>query len=234
MNSHIEIAVSDSGQGIEPEFLGQLFERFQQADKRTTRTYGGLGLGLSIVRHITEAHGGTVHAESSGVGRGAVFTVKLPLMMQRTAGEVERRHPTVSGSTDIGGLERLDGLRVLIVDDESDSNDVVRDLLELCGAEVRAADSAQQARAVLASWKADILVSDVGMPGEDGYALIASLRSVDSEVGQIPAVALTAYASREDKVRLLLAGFQAHVPKPIDAAELIAVIASLRRGAGKL
>ena len=234
VNSHIEIAVSDSGQGIEPEFLGQLFERFQQADKRTTRTYGGLGLGLSIVRHITEAHGGTVHAESSGVGRGAVFTVKLPLMMQRTAGEVERRHPTVSGSTDIGGLERLDGLRVLIVDDESDSNDVVRDLPELCGAEVRAADSAQQARAVLASWKADILVSDVGMPGEDGYALIAGLRSADTEVGQIPAIALTAYASREDKVRLLLAGFQAHVPKPIDAAELIAVIASLRRGAGKL
>ena len=157
-----------------------------------------------------------------------MFTVKLPLMRARTASEVERRHPTAGVA--VNDL-RLDGVRVLLVDDEPDSNEAVGNLLASCGADVRAAGSAAQARDILAGWKADVLVSDIGMPDEDGYALIASLRATEA---QIPAVALTAYASREDKVRLLSAGFQAHVPKPLEVAELVPVIASLRRAVGQL
>jgi PAS domain S-box-containing protein len=233
VNSHIEIAVSDTGQGIDPGFLPHMFERFQQGDAGPSRAHGGLGLGLAIVRHIVEAHGGTVHAESPGPGRGAVFTVKLPLMMARRAGELERRHPTVGAVADGRELQRLDGLRILVVDDEPDSNDAVSELLASCGADVRAAASADEARDVLARWRPDVLVSDVGMPGEDGYAFIARLRANEGDRAPMPAVALTAYASRDDKVRLLSAGFQAHVPKPLDPNELVAVIASLvgaRRG----
>jgi len=234
VNSHVEIAVSDTGQGIDPEFLPHVFERFQQADVGSSRTHGGLGLGLAIVRHLVEAHGGTVHAESPGVGKGAVFTVKLALMMTRVAGEAERRHPTAEVTAAGRRLPRLDGLRVLVVDDEPVSNEVVQALLASCGAEVRVAASAEQAREILGRWKADMVVSDVGMPGEDGYAFIGSLRAKGGEVAQMPAVALTAYASREDKIRLLSAGFQSHVPKPVDPAELVAVVANLGRSAGKL
>jgi PAS domain S-box-containing protein len=234
VNSHVEIAVSDTGQGIEPQFLPRVFERFQQADGGTNRAQGGLGLGLAIVRHIVEAHGGSVHAESPGVGKGAVFTVKLAVMMPRTAGEAERRHPTAGLATGDRQLPRLDRLRLLVVDDEPASNEVVQELLTSCGAEVRVAGSAEYAREILARWKPDILVSDVGMPHEDGYAFIASVRAGDGEMSQMPAVALTAYASREDKIRLLSAGFQAHVPKPLDPAELIAVIANLGSITGKL
>jgi CheY-like chemotaxis protein/anti-sigma regulatory factor (Ser/Thr protein kinase) len=233
LNSHVEIVVSDTGQGIDPAFLPYVFERFRQADSATTRAHGGLGLGLAIVRHLVEAHGGTVHAESPGPGRGAVFAVKLP-RLGRTAGEAERRHPTAGLAANGGDLQRLDGLRILLVDDEPDSNEAVGNLLAACGANVRVAGSAAQARDILAGWKADVLVSDVGMPGEDGYGLISSLRAGKGEVAQIPAVALTAYASREDTVRLLSAGFQAHVPKPPEAAELVAVITSLGRAAGRL
>jgi CheY-like chemotaxis protein/anti-sigma regulatory factor (Ser/Thr protein kinase) len=230
VNSHVEIAVSDSGQGIDPAFFPYVFERFQQAEAGSNRTHGGLGLGLAIVRHIVEAHGGTVHAESPGPGQGSVFTAKLPIMVARAAGEAERRHPAIAPSGEAIALQRLDGIRILIVDDEADSNEAVGSLLVACGADVRAATSAAHARDVLVLWKADVLVSDVGMPGEDGYGLIASLRAREGDEACIPAVALTAFASREDKVRLLSAGFQAHIAKPLDAAELIAVIASLRGG----
>jgi PAS domain S-box-containing protein len=230
VNSHVEIAVSDSGQGIDPAFFPYVFERFQQAEAGSNRTHGGLGLGLAIVRHIVEAHGGTVHAESPGPGQGSVFTAKLPIMVARAAGEAERRHPAIAPAGEAIALQRLDGIRILIVDDEADSNEAVGSLLVACGADVRAATSAAHARDVLVLWKADVLVSDVGMPGEDGYGLIASLRAREGDEACIPAVALTAFASREDKVRLLSAGFQAHIAKPLDAAELIAVIASLRGG----
>jgi PAS domain S-box-containing protein len=230
VNSHVEIAVSDSGQGIDPAFFPYVFERFQQAEAGSNRTHGGLGLGLAIVRHIVEAHGGTVHAESPGPGQGSVFTAKLPIMVARAAGEAERRHPAIAPPGEAIALQRLDGIRILIVDDEADSNEAVGSLLVACGADVRAATSAAHARDVLVLWKADVLVSDVGMPGEDGYGLIASLRAREGDEACIPAVALTAFASREDKVRLLSAGFQAHIAKPLDAAELIAVIASLRGG----
>ena len=233
-DSHVEITVSDTGQGIDPAFLPHVFDQFRQEAGGTHRAHGGLGLGLAIVRHIVEAHGGTVHAQSPGLGQGAAFTVKLPLMVARTTGGAERR-PARAGLTGDGReLSRLDGLRVLIVDDEPDSNESVEALLTACGAAVRAAGSAESARNVLTGWEADVLVSDVGMPGEDGYAFISRLRASEGDVAHIPAVALTAYASREDKVKLLAAGFQAHVPKPLDPGELCTVIATLARAAGKL
>jgi PAS domain S-box-containing protein len=235
VNSHLEIAVSDSGQGIRPETLPFIFDRFQQGDTGAARAHGGLGLGLAIVRHIVEAHGGTVHAESPGEGKGAVFTVKLPLGVARTAGEPQRRHPTAdAGDLTVGdGYPSLKGLRVLVVDDEPHSNEVVSTLLASCGAEVRVAASAAQARDEIGRWRADVLVSDVGMPGEDGYEFIAKLRAQAAPVSAIPAVALTAYAAREDRIHLLSAGFQAHVPKPVDPLELVTVVANLARTPGR-
>jgi len=236
VNSHVEIAVADNGQGIRPETLPFIFERFRQGETGTTRTHGGLGLGLAIVKHILEAHGGTIHAESAGEGKGAVFTVKLPLAVARTADEPERRHPTAveaNGRVD-DRYPSLDGVRVLVLDDEPHSNEVVSTLLGSCGAEIRVAVSAAQARELLGRWTADVLVSDIGMPGEDGYEFIAKLRAQAGPVAQIPAVALTAYASRDDRIGLLSAGFQAHVPKPLDPLELVTVVANLARTVGRV
>jgi CheY-like chemotaxis protein len=225
VNSHVEIAVSDTGSGISADFLPHVFDRFQQADTSTTRQYPGLGLGLAIVRHIVEAHGGTVHAESPGPAQGAVFTVKLPLVMiPRTAGEAVRRHPSES-SLALPDLPALHGRRILLVDDEPDSNEVVRTMLSDRGADVRVAASAAQALEVLDRWKPDVLVTDIGMPDEDGYSLLAKVRARHDGSERIPIVALTAYASVEDRVRLLSAGFSMHVPKPIEPAELLAVVA---------
>ena len=229
VNSHVEIAVSDTGEGISPAFLPHVFERFQQANSSPSRLHSGLGLGLAIVRHIVELHGGSVRAGSPEEGRGAVVTVTLPLMLARTAGETERRHPTASVPANGPQYPALDGVRVLVVDDEPDSNEVVGTLLSSCGAEVRVAASAALAREELTRWTADLLVSDVGMPGEDGYAFIATLRAQEGKSAQVPALALTAYASREDRIRLLSAGFQAHLAKPIDPAELVTVVATLAR-----
>jgi PAS domain S-box-containing protein len=229
VNSHVEVAVSDTGQGIAPEFLPHVFERFQQADRSPSRPHGGLGLGLAIVRHIAELHGGTVHAESPGPGQGAVFTLKLPvIVLARTAGEGERRHPRATDEPAHDALASLDGVRVLVVDDDPDSNEVVRLLLAGQGAEVEVAASAAQALDILGRWRPDVLVSDIGMPGEDGYGLIRNVRAHDGDKPKrLPAVALTAYATIDDRVRLLSAGFQAHVTKPLDPAELVAVVASL-------
>jgi signal transduction histidine kinase len=228
VNSHVEIAVSDTGQGIDPTFLPHVFNRFQQADASTTRKYGGLGLGLAIVRYIVEAHGGTVHAESPGPGQGSVFTVKLPLVpVQRKAGETVRRHTSEGRLTAPGDFPALIDLRVLVVDDEPDSNDVVRTILVDRGAEVRVAASASQALDILDRWKPDALITDIGMPGEDGYALLAKVRARKDDMGRLPAIALTAYASADDRVRLLSAGFAMHVAKPIEPVELLAVVASV-------
>jgi CheY-like chemotaxis protein len=231
VNSHVEIAVTDTGQGFDPGFRRSMFERFQQADSSASRQHGGLGLGLAIVRHIVELHGGTVHAESPGPGQGATFTVKLPLVIfQRTAGEIERRHPTQSASEPGSALEsyaRLDGVRVLVVDDEPDSNEAVSALLGARGAEVRVAASAAQALDVLRQWVPDVMVTDIGMPEEDGYSLLAKLRSADGAKARLPAIALTAYANRDDRLRTLAAGFQLHMSKPIDAAELVAAVANV-------
>ena len=236
VNSHVEIAVSDTGQGFAPSFRAHMFERFWQADSTTSRTHGGLGLGLAIVRHIVELHGGSVHAESPGEGQGATFTVKLPLVIfRRTADETTRRHPTVIDDYVQHPLAKLTDVRVLVVDDEPDSNDVVSTLLATRGAEVRVAGSVAQALEVLARWLPDIVVSDIGMPVQDGYVLLSEIRARESQYGRrIPAVALTAYATQDDRVRVLTAGFQMHVPKPIDPAELTAAVASVARTIGKL
>ncbi len=235
VNSHVEIAVSDTGRGITPGFLPHIFERFQQADTGSTREHGGLGLGLAIVRHIVELHGGTVHVESPGAGKGTTFTIKLPLVIfGRTADELERRHPTLRKAPARHEYPELDGLRVLVVDDEPDATDVASALLGSCGAEVRVAASAAQALEVLADWKPDVMVTDIGMPGEDGYALLTKLDGRRDELGSIPVIALTAYATTDDRVRLLAAGFRMHIAKPVEPAELVAGVANVARAAGKL
>ena len=231
INSHVEIVVADTGQGISAEFLPYVFERFRQADSSITRSFGGLGLGLAIVRQLVELHGGTVHAESPGEGQGSTFTVKLPLIaVGLTAIEPERVHPAVGGSVPFDCSPRLDGLRILIVDDDADIRDLLTYTLEVCGAEVMAAASADEAIAALtaSSTPMDILISDIGMPDEDGYALLRRVRALEPEhKGGIPAIALTAYARTQDRRAALLAGFQSHVAKPVEPAELIAVIANL-------
>ena len=235
INSHVEVTVSDSGNGINAEFLPHVFERFRQADGRTTRAHGGLGLGLAIVRQLVELHGGTVHVESGGEGQGATFIVGLPLMvMRREMDTPERRHPTSGGERAVDCPPALAGLQVLVVDDEADTRELLRAVLEQCGSEVRTAGSAAEALALIAESKPDVLVSDIGMPEEDGYELIGKVRGLEAGLNErVPAIALTAYARLEDRIRALNAGFQVHVPKPIEPAELIAVVASLTGRTGQ-
>jgi CheY-like chemotaxis protein len=223
--------VADTGQGISAEFLPYVFERFRQADGSITRSFGGLGLGLAIVRQLVELHGGTVHAQSPGEGQGATFTVKLPLLaVGPTAIEPERVHPTVGDSVPFDCSFQLDGLRILIVDDDPDMRDLLAYTLEVCGAEVIAVATANAAISALtdSSLPMDILISDIGMPDEDGYSLLRRVRALKPENGgRIPAIALTAYARTQDRTAALLAGFQSHIAKPVEPAELIAVIANL-------
>ncbi len=228
VESHVEIAVSDTGQGIDSGFLPHVFDRFRQADAGITRKQGGLGLGLAIVRHLVEMHGGTVRAESEGMGKGATFVVLLPVMPIRResvkAQVVSKAPAEVRG---VDSLSMLEGVRVLIVDDEPDTREMLTVMLEECEAEVRAAGSAVDAIAAIDTWVPDVLVSDIGMPGEDGYELINRIRSLPPERGgRVPAIALTAYARFEDRMRES-AGFQMHVAKPVEPAELVMVIHSL-------
>lgn len=233
INSHVEIIVSDTGAGISPEFLPHVFDRFRQADGSLTRSHGGLGLGLAIVRHLVETHGGIVWAESEGVGRGSIFTVQLPLIAVRAVDlspTPDRVHPTAEWDMPLCSTATLDGLRVLIVDDEDDTLEMLVAVLSQCGAEVKPASSAAEALETLQEWKPDVLVSDIGMPGEDGYTLISKVRALETEQGrQVSAVALTAHARTEDRMRALSSGFQMHLPKPVEPAELVVVIASLTR-----
>ncbi|HEX8723254.1 MAG TPA: PAS domain S-box protein [Pyrinomonadaceae bacterium] len=236
VDSHIEIAVADTGAGIPVEFLPHVFERFRQADQATTRQHGGLGLGLAIVRHLVELHGGTVEADSAGEGRGATFVVKLPAVpvyhMETLAGRV---HPAAGGAPAAYDCpERLDGLKVLVVDDEADTRELFKVGMGQCGAEIVTAGSAREALAALEETRPDLLISDIGMPGEDGYELIRKVRALPAgRGGRIPAIALTAYARTEDRMRALRAGYQMHVSKPVELAELVAVMASLvGRGSG--
>ena len=230
---HVEIAVSDTGPGIEPEFLPHVFERFRQADQKTTRRHGGLGLGLSIVRHLVELHGGVVSAESpGGEGRGTTFTVRLPVVsgLQREVPNERARAAVRDTMSAEECPERLDGLRVLVVDDEDDTRELLRVGLTQCGAEVSTASSAAEALEALAREMPEVLISDIGMPDEDGYELIRRVRALAPEGGgRVPAVALTAYARAEDRLRALRAGYQMHLSKPVELAELTSVIASLAR-----
>jgi PAS domain S-box-containing protein len=237
INSHIEIAVSDTGAGIKPEFLPHVFERFRQADQKTTRQHSGLGLGLAIVRHLVELHGGTVEAGSPGEGRGATFVVKLPIVPVYQKGSPEGRvHPAARDTLSTYECpERLDGLKVLVVDDEADTRELLRVGVEQCGAEVVTAGSAWEALEAIAEERPDLLISDIGMPEEDGYELIRKVRALPAVGGgRIPAIALTAYARTEDRLRALRAGYQSHIAKPVELAELLAVMASLLQRGGNV
>jgi PAS domain S-box-containing protein len=228
-NEYAVIVVRDTGQGISPEFLPYVFDRFRQADSTATRVHGGIGLGLSIVRHLVELHGGTVKAESAGPGQGSCFTVQLPLTLGRQKMAEVFRTEDLSSLTSLR-LASLDGLRVLIVEDDSDSRELLTTLLGRCCVDVRAVASCAEALRVIQDQKPDVLVSDIAMPGEDGYTLIRKLRQLDAEHGGCtPAIALTAFARDEDRDRALAAGFQAHLTKPVEPAELTAVVASLAR-----
>ena len=241
LHSHVEITVSDTGQGISAEFLPYIFERFRQADPSSTRSHGGLGLGLAIVRQLVELHGGTIKADSPGVGEGATFTVHLPLMALRTieACSGSLLNPKVGGegaycNTPLRS-SMLENLRVLVVDDEVDAREMLTAMLEHSGAQVKAVASVSEALESFELSTPDVLVSDIGMPVEDGYALIRQIRERPPERGgRIPAVALTAYTRAEDRTRVLLAGFQLHVPKPVEPSELVAVIANLAGRTGNL
>jgi PAS domain S-box-containing protein len=218
-SGQVEIAVADTGMGIPAELLPFVFERFSQGDSSSTRAHGGLGLGLAIVRHIVELHGGTVSARSEGAGKGAHFVVRLPLRVaERSA------HPAVAEPP----APRLDGVSVLVVDDDADTRDLVRMVLSQRGAEVYTAGSTEEAFAILRERQPEILLSDIAMPGEDGYELIRRVRALGpAGGGQVKAAALTAYARTEDRLRALWAGFQTHIPKPVQPNELAAVVASL-------
>jgi len=236
VNSHVEIAVSDTGQGIPAEFLPHVFDRFRQADMGTTKKHGGLGLGLAIVRHLVELHGGTVKAESAGEGQGSTFTVMLPVApVYQSEAAAERVHPAARDTLPaFECIDRLDGMHILVVDDERDTRELLKAGLSRCGAEVTAAASAAEAIELMRGAVPDLLISDIGMPDEDGYSLMRRVRQLPAAVGgRVPAIALTAYARVEDRMQALRAGYQMHVPKPVELAELVTVAASLaRRGGG--
>jgi PAS domain S-box-containing protein len=229
VNSHVEISVSDTGEGLKPDFLPFLFERFRQADSATTRRHSGLGLGLSIVKQLVELHGGTVHAKSPGEGQGSTFMVALPLTpLYADEDGDSRRHPTTSDGEATDFRPVLKGLRILIVDDEADARNLLKRLLEECDAEVTTSGSVEQALEHIAEIRPDVLVSDIGMPGRDGYDLIRVLRTLPAEQGgSTPAAALTAFARSEDRTRAIMAGFDVHLAKPVEPNELRAVIARL-------
>ncbi|MEH2418093.1 hybrid sensor histidine kinase/response regulator [Nostoc sp.] len=229
IQSHVQIRVSDTGAGIAAEYLSHVFERFCQADSSSTRSHGGLGLGLAIVRHLVELHGGTISAQSPGIGLGATFIVNLPMKaVDVEANTAEEVSSVVDAQEANNYLPNLDGLRVLIVDDEADTRHLLTTILTEYGIQVIAAASASEALLALQQFHPHILVSDISMPQEDGYTLIKKVRALPTqEGGRIPAVALTAYARAEDRTQALLAGFQLHVPKPVNPGELAAVIANL-------
>jgi CheY-like chemotaxis protein/two-component sensor histidine kinase len=226
INSHVEICVTDSGEGIAKEFLGQVFDRFRQADATTTRRHSGLGLGLSIVKHLTELHGGSVHVESDGVGQGATFIINLPLQPVRhdaAAIADAQRNADIDGAATEPDLSKV---RVLVVDDEKDSLAIIERILVRRGADVCAVRSMNEALAEFPRFAPHVLVSDIGMPEHDGYELIARVRKLPGG-RTVPAIALTALARSDDRTRALRAGFQLHVPKPVDFNELIAVVQNL-------
>jgi CheY-like chemotaxis protein len=225
-----EILVADTGRGITADFLPHAFDRFRQGDASTTRLHGGLGLGLAIVRHLTELHGGSVAAHSEGDGRGATFVVRIPLSEPPAAPDAALgSQPESARDAPLAG-RRLKGLRILVVDDEPDVRDLVGTVFTRSGAEVRTAASSREALAVLDSWTPSVVVCDIAMPAEDGYRFIQDLRSRPPERGgAIPAAALTAYARPEDREKALAAGYQAHIVKPADPEELAKAVGRLVR-----
>ena len=223
VKSHVEIIVSDTGQGIRPDLLPYIFDRLRQGDSSRSRAHGGLGIGLALVRHIAELHGGSVFAESPGEEQGATFVVKLPLMVAGV-----RDHAVAQAKSGPPDSPSLVGVRVLVVDDDPAAVELVQEVLTQAGGEVRGAGTAGEALRVLEQWRPDVLVSDIEMPGQDGYTLIRKIRALAPERGGMTrAVALTAFGRPEDRIRSLMAGFNIHVSKPVDPGELAAIVASL-------
>lgn len=237
VDSHIELSVADTGIGIKPEFIAYVFERFRQADSSTTRQYGGLGLGLSIVKHLVELHGGSVFAKSAGAGCGATFTVQLPVtVIHRHADIGERQHPKTArlGTADQKPAD-LSGLKVLVVDDEPDARALIKHVLSACEAEVFTAGNAAEALMLLENEHPHLLVSDIGMPDVDGYELLKRVRALGrGRGGRIPAIALTAFARSEDRTRALRAGFLVHLSKPVEPIELVATVATVATVTGRM
>ena len=230
VNSYIELVVRDSGIGIEAQFLPQVFDCFRQADSSTTRSHGGLGLGLSIARQLVELHGGSIRASSEGLGSGATFVVCLPLAVMRP--QPDRAHPmtaTTEESATAPSVELdLHGVRILVVDDEADARELVQQMLSACGAAVHTAGSASEALALFDALRPDLLLSDIGMPERDGYQFMQDVRKLAPERGgKTPAIALTAFARSEDRTRAMVAGYQVHLAKPVEPRELLATVGSL-------
>ncbi len=227
LNSHLEILICDTGQGISPEFLPYVFDRFRQADGTTTRRFGGLGLGLSIVKQLIELHGGQVEARSEGDGRGSCFVISLPINnSQLQPLQQDRQRPALRENEQQSSqeLQSLQGLKLLVIDDEPDALSFLERVLAMCGAEVRTGGSAAAALAAIDDFRPDVLISDISMPDVDGYSLIYELRQTKHN---LPAIALTAFARTEDRTRSLRAGFSAHISKPVEPAELVATVAAV-------
>jgi len=229
VDPYIRITVNDTGKGISPDFLPYVFDRFRQADASSARRYGGLGLGLALVKYLVELHGGTIEAASEGEGQGATFKVTLPVRaVAAPLGEAGGESDTVKSSGELAGV------RALVVDDDDDARELIATALTKYGADVVAVSSAAEAYALITATppqeRPDIMVTDIGMPGEDGYSLMRRVRELERERGfSIAAVALTAYGRTKDRIQALMAGFQTHIVKPVDPAELAAVITSLIR-----
>ena len=231
-NDDMEVRVTDTGEGISPDFLPHVFDRFRQGHDATTQRSTGLGIGLAIVRQLVELHGGTVHAASEGLGSGATFTVRLPIAADEAriapTEALGERRTGASTASPMPRLPRLDDLRILVVDDNADGRILTSMVLTQAGASVQAAASAREALQMLEAERPDVLVSDIGLPDEDGFGLIRQIRQGEAKHGGfLPAVALTGYARAEDRARSLAAGFQAHLPKPVDPAKLTAAIATI-------
>jgi signal transduction histidine kinase/DNA-binding response OmpR family regulator len=225
-DSRVRVSVADTGIGIKSEFVPFIFDRFRQEDGSTTREHGGLGLGLAIVQHLVDLHGGGVEVTSEGPNRGSTFTVTIPLADDGVLVESDTTLYETPGNG-VFNARLLDGVKVLVVDDEPDSRELLMTILTNCGSDVRCSDSAATAMQEFNDWNPDLLVSDIGMPVEDGYSLIRRIRKLASHHAHIPAVALTAYATDEDRAQALLAGFQMHVPKPIEPESFVTSIASV-------
>jgi CheY-like chemotaxis protein len=228
VNSHVEFSVSDTGIGIAADFLPHVFERFSQKDSSTHREYGGLGLGLAISKQLVELHGGTIQAKSFGEGHGSTFVVTLPLIIMGKERDKPRRvHPTAAETSEAMPLPRLDDVRALVVDDEPDAAELIRRVLESQGASVTIMSSGEAALQWLESHTPHLVVSDIGMPGMDGYQFMRRLRAGEPKDRRLPALALTAFARPDDRKNAILAGYHAHLAKPFDLAELAIVVAGL-------
>ena len=227
-NSHVKIIVSDNGQGISPDFLPHVFDRFRQEDATTSRQHGGLGLGLTIVRSLVELQGGSVRADSEGEGLGSIFTITLPVAVDHAQPPPETKRGNQTVRKRRSDLPSLEGARILLVDDETDARELFTLMLNKSGAEVITAASGAEAFSLLEKWRPDVILCDIGMPDEDGYSFIRRVRQLDEDRGGvIPAVAITAYASSKDRLQAITSGFQMHIAKPVERAELVAVVANV-------